>query len=69
MESSKKFTDMLYRVMFLGIGVIMALQVYDNVLQTSGDAYLAVLSMAITLSFWIGTLTVIWKIILKKKLF
>lgn len=52
---------LMSQIVFLIIGLVLSMSVYDFVLKTSENPIIAFLSMAVALAFWIGTLTVVIK--------
>ena len=60
------FERMVQQIIFLGAGLISALMSYYAVLDSSGDSFLATIAFVATLSFWIGTLTVVFKWIFRQ---
>jgi len=53
---------MFRKIAFLGIGVLSALFIFDNVLNSTGDSSIAIIAFVSVLAFWIGTLKVIFKV-------
>jgi len=51
----------MFQIIFLAIGLVLSMSVYDFVLKSSENPFIAFLSMTVAMAFWIGTLTVVIK--------
>jgi len=52
----------LLKIVFLMTGVLVAQTIFQTTLKSTENPMIAMLGYAATLAFWIGTLSVVWKI-------